>query len=123
MRRILYKWAATVLTSRCFSSSAFFMNKPILADVHNLGPGFGKKGAGIAASKKHPMLLPVFDLANHHAASNVVWRRQHASCAFNTRTSIEGGKEVSISYDRKGNEERTSKTQCKLAQLSLFLFT
>ena len=106
--RELYKWAATILTSRCFSSTAFAMNRacdtmdvPAIAD--------NKKTESLRPSHmRFPVLIPVFDIANHNPAANVTWSSQMQCCSFTTNSAISAGKEVCISYDNKSNEECTS---------------
>ena len=66
----------------------------------------GDKSAGKAT--RFPILLPVFDIANHDPAARVTWGGgENSSCEFTVMRDIPAGKEVWISYDDKSNEERT----------------
>lgn len=104
--RDLYKWAATILTSRCFSSAAFAMTEGIQQYPTSPNAGYeGLKGPSVPSSC-FPILLPVFDIANHNPAANVTWGRENSSCSFTTTQDIPAGKEICISYDNKSNEER-----------------
>ena len=61
-----------------------------------------------ADAASFPVLLPMFDLANHDPAAAVTWGGGNSSCSFTTTQEIPAGREVCISYDDKSNEERQS---------------
>ena len=104
--RALYKWAATVLTSRCFPSSLL---TPLKKNQCSTSAASGddliscsKASKGIS---KYPILFPVLDLANHDPMARVIWNVD--SEGF-TLTSLEGcrsGQQVYNNYGPKGNEE------------------
>ena len=75
------------------------------------GPAIAeRKGAeGLLASHvRFPILIPVFDIANHDPVANVTWSSQMECCSFTTNSNMRAGEEVCISYDNKSNEECTS---------------
>ncbi|MCJ1250164.1 hypothetical protein MMC30_007390 [Trapelia coarctata] len=101
----LYKWAATILTSRCFSSAAFAMHGLDQQDTTSINDGDeGIKGPTPSAAR-FPILLPVFDIANHDPAANVTWGWENSACSFTVTRDIPASKEICISYDNKSNEE------------------
>jgi len=106
MDRELYKWAATILTSRCFSSAAFGMTQgdpqPTTSSEVEMG-GANRFGP---AHIRFPILLPVFDIANHDPCASVTWGWGNSACSFTVDQDIPAGKEICISYDDKSNEER-----------------
>lgn len=106
IRRELYKWAATILTSRCFSSSAFTISENDLACHKTTGSHDEEVNSLSSSRATFPVLLPVMDLGNHDPNANVLWRYQGSSYVFVANESLKAGKEVCISYDNKGNEER-----------------
>lgn len=55
---------------------------------------------------RFPILLPVFDIANHDPCASVTWGSENSSCSFTVNQDIPAGKEICISYDNKSNEER-----------------
>ena len=68
-----------------------------------------KETGGLGPShRRFPILIPVFDIANHDHAANVTWSSQSQCCSFTANSAIRAGEEVCISYDNKSNEECTS---------------
>ena len=52
-----------------------------------------------------PVLLPVFDLANHNPEAKVLWTWGAKYCTLTVEEDIEGGKEIYNNYGPKSNEE------------------
>lgn len=94
--RDLYLWAATVLTSRCFPSSAL-QNSDLIAKKLSCLPW--------NPSLTFPVLLPVFDLANHDPMAKVTWNWGSSHCALSIDYAIASGRQVFNNYGWKGNEE------------------
>jgi hypothetical protein len=104
--RELYKWAATILTSRCFSSAAFGMTHGDQQPTISSGNEDEEAIRFAPAPTRFPILLPVFDIANHDPCASVTWGSENSSCSFTVNQDIPAGKEICISYDNKSNEER-----------------
>ncbi|MCJ1433069.1 hypothetical protein MMC27_002428 [Xylographa pallens] len=103
--RELYLWAATILTSRCFSSDAFAMDNTEPKSNPNAGPQDQRPPLTSPSSAVFPVLLPVLDFGNHDPSAGVYWKMQGLSYSFIVNETLESGKEICISYDNKGNEE------------------
>ncbi|KAL1651942.1 hypothetical protein SLS58_000065 [Diplodia intermedia] len=82
----LYKWAATIFTSRSFISD----------------PGMSKDNVS------HAVLLPVIDLLNHRFPAKVSWFFDHGAFQFKTEEVISKGGEIFNNYGGKDNEELTA---------------
>ncbi|MCJ1379678.1 hypothetical protein MMC17_002780 [Xylographa soralifera] len=111
----LYVWAATILTSRCFSSNAFAMDK----SNPNVGTEDQRLPPTSPSSAIFPVLLPVLDFGNHDPSAGVYWKMQGSSYSFIVNETLASGKEVCISYDNKGNEERKSSITHTLIPMTL----
>ncbi|MCJ1399219.1 hypothetical protein MMC11_002421 [Xylographa trunciseda] len=103
--RELYVWAATILTSRCFSSNAFAVDKvgstpDLRVSIENQGPHSASPSSAV-----FPVLLPVLDFSNHDPSAGVYWKMQGSSYSFIVNETLQSGREICISYDNKGNEE------------------
>lgn len=86
----LYKWAATVITSRSFPGSALRLN-PRLTDINSLG----------ATS----VLLPGLDLLNHSPTARVTWQWTEEACCIRPDRELSSGAEIFNNYAPKSNEE------------------
>ena len=96
------------MTSRCFPGTALahrFVSEddPDAANKRSIV----KRWTEID-SITFPVLLPVFDLANHSPSARVSWKWSASSCSFNTDQENTAGAEVLNNYGFKGNEERGS---------------
>ncbi|KAJ9635134.1 hypothetical protein H2199_008620 [Coniosporium tulheliwenetii] len=79
----LYLWAATVFTSRSFTSNAAL-------------PEYGEV---------FPLLYPVLDIANHKLGAKAVWDFKEGSFDLRIAEPISTGDQVFNNYGPKGNEE------------------
>ncbi|KAB2575457.1 Ribosomal lysine N-methyltransferase set10 [Lasiodiplodia theobromae] len=79
----LYKWAATIFTSRSFISD----------------PGMSKN------NEAHAVLMPVIDLLNHRFPAKVFWFFDHGAFQFKTEEVVAKGQEIFNNYGGKDNEE------------------
>lgn len=81
----LYKWAATIFSSRSFTSKIYGQS-----------------------NDTYPILFPVLDCFNHRFGEQVDWRMDsptEKSFSLNTVASIEAGNQVFNNYAPKANEE------------------
>ena len=99
-RRNLYKWAATIMSSRSFPPSC----------LTNTSKESIKSNDGTARDryqiKNSSVLIPVFDLANHRPDVRVTWEWNHSDCRLKIDERLEAGAEVYNNYGPKSNEER-----------------
>ncbi|GME27735.1 hypothetical protein GTA08_BOTSDO11564 [Neofusicoccum parvum] len=79
----LYRWAATIFTSRSFISD----------------PGLSKDNSSYA------VLLPVIDLLNHRFPAKVNWFFDSGNFQFRTEEPVVKDQEIFNNYGGKGNEE------------------
>lgn len=103
--RVLYKWAATVLTSRCFSSTMIAGNQTPSESQSSLESPVAKIW-GIKESGVFPVLFPILDLANHDPGARVTWTVHAESVILTTADRIKAGTQLFNNYSPKGNEER-----------------
>ena len=94
LRRELYLWAATVMTTRSFAGPQSFNRNEENFVVASDG------------DRKYPVLIPGLDLLNHDPSAKVSWIWDANVCALRLNESIAGGREVWNNYDPKSNEER-----------------
>ncbi|MCJ1280834.1 hypothetical protein MMC26_000151 [Xylographa opegraphella] len=106
--RELYIWAATILTSRCFSSNAFALDNMEPKYISNVSTPEQRLPLTFPSPTVYPVLLPVLDFGNHDPSAGVYWKMQGSSYSFIVNETLKNGKEICISYDNKGNEERKS---------------
>ncbi|OCL07906.1 SET domain-containing protein, partial [Glonium stellatum] len=78
----LYLWAATIFSSRAFTSSSLF------PDVETFA-----------------LLYPVIDCLNHQSGAKVSWNFNNGDFSLSTTEPLQAGKEVFNNYGAKGNEE------------------
>lgn len=96
LKRELYLWAATVMTTRSFSGPASFnRNEGEFVVVSN--------GVGSC-----PVLIPGLDILNHNPSAKVSWVWSASVCALRIEESATSGCHVWNNYDPKSNEERRS---------------
>jgi hypothetical protein len=80
----LFLWAATMFTSRCFSSNLALPNQ---------GQTFS-------------LLYPTLDSLNHKVGARASWFFNDGSFSLSIEESVEKGEQVYNNYAPKGNEER-----------------
>ena len=59
-----------------------------------------------SGSTTFPVLIPMFDLANHNPSAAVGWEWNISSCNLVADQAVVGGAQVFNNYGFKGNEER-----------------
>ena len=97
----LYKWAATIMSSRCFPATALINNtymKRIL-ETGSLKPED-------ALEPGSPVIIPGNDLLNHRPSAKVTWQWTSTSCRLMTNEDLASGAQMSNNYGQKSNEER-----------------
>lgn len=100
LRRNLYKWSATIMSSRSFPASCLTnlagestsLADPTIRDLYQ--------------TKNSSVLLPVFDLANHRPDARVTWEWNPSDCRLIIDKLLEAGAQVYNNYGPKSNEER-----------------
>jgi protein-histidine N-methyltransferase len=106
--RTLYKWAATVLSSRCFPSRP----PPEKHDSSHLGGGVSQMEKARSSSLSPlPVLCPVLDLANHNPKTLVTWIINEDGYTLFSSERTEKGKQLYNNYGLKGNQERKLRTR------------
>jgi hypothetical protein len=105
--RELYRWAATILTSRCFPQSVLDLQdlSGEDADAPFWKSSVGKRLREQDATVKFPVLLPVFDLANHDPKARMIWQKGTGSVTLVNKDVVGKGGQVFNNYGPKGNEE------------------
>ncbi|KAL9601940.1 MAG: hypothetical protein Q9219_002164 [cf. Caloplaca sp. 3 TL-2023] len=90
MSRIFYKWAAAIVASRSFPSSALGLNPRRMNE-----------------SEPNPssVLIPGLDLLNHSPTASVVWHWTEKACSMRNDGLLMGGTEIFNNYAPKSNEE------------------
>lgn len=102
--RDLYKWAATIMSSRSFPSSAL-MNR--LRTSYPQKPGVrGDRKPEDRIEPGSPVLIPGLDLLNHRPFAKVTWQWGGESCRLLSNEAIASGCQVYNNYGPKTNEER-----------------
>ena len=102
--RMLYKWAATVLSSRCFPNDRYTDGQDTFPPIHEERP---KVVDEIAESTiKHPVLVPVLDLANHNPEIKMKCHIDEGGYFLYLAQKVSAGKQIYITYGAKSNEER-----------------
>ncbi|EPX74259.1 lysine methyltransferase [Schizosaccharomyces octosporus yFS286] len=84
----LFIWAATVFTSRCFSSTLI--------------------NSSISKEDATPILLPLIDSLNHKAMQPILWKtdvRDTMSIQLVSQNTTSRGQQIFNNYGPKGNEE------------------
>jgi hypothetical protein len=116
----LYRWAATIFTSRSFTSDvlsdtlAYAKATPIgryntsqTTNFHK--PGFGGEHVDHAQladlfSKKFAVLIPVLDILNYRPLAQVEWQARCFSVGLEVREFVGSGAEVHNNYGPRDNE-------------------
>ena len=106
--RPLYKLAATILTSRCFPGRTFHARISSSSDANAEAQNRAVKKWSAADPSTCPVLLPVFDLANHDPEAKVSWTFGPEHCSLAVEEVIGEGEQIYNNYGPKSNEE------CKL---------
>ena len=99
----LYKWAATIMSSRCFPASALANNVSM-----KRAPGSADSKPDDALEPGSPVLIPGNDLLNHRPSAKVTWQWTSISCRLVTNELLASGAQMCNNYGQKSNEE------CKL---------
>lgn len=106
-KRPLYKWAATIFSSRSFPGTAL-AHSNLFQESTTTALTFGQisiqekyKDEGFAC----PALIPGLDLMNHNPAAKVTWIWGHSECGFSNNEVIRGGRQIWNNYGPKSNEE------------------
>lgn len=90
----MYKWAATILSSRCFPKSV---------------PASSGRDSDALIGQSSPVLCPVLDLANHSPSARVLWIIDDDGYTLSTTDHrSRPGEQIFNNYGPKGNEERES---------------
>ncbi|SLM39105.1 hypothetical protein LPUS_09545 [Lasallia pustulata] len=95
----LYKWAATIMSSRSFPASCLtYVSTESTKFVDtNIRDRYQTRNSSV--------LLPVFDLANHHPDVRVTWEWNTTDCRLMIDERLEAGAQVYNNYGPKSNEE------------------
>ncbi|KAL8711254.1 MAG: hypothetical protein Q9225_007157 [Loekoesia sp. 1 TL-2023] len=106
----LYKWAASVISTRSFPGSALTPNTRYTSK---------------SSPDRSPVLLPGLDLLNHNPTAKVTWQWTEEACCIATDVALASGDEIFNNYAPKSNEElilgygfglfRNSSDHCNLA--------
>jgi hypothetical protein len=86
--RELYLWAATIFSSRSFTSHILTSATP-----------------GAASTEPFALLYPVIDSFNHRFGAKVLWKMDEGNFELNTAEPATSGEQVFNNYAPKGNEE------------------
>lgn len=117
--RELFRWAATLLTSRGFPE---ILTREDAEQVPQLQrylnePGFKievdpnaprSRIAAIGDRYTNPSLIPLLDSLNHRPRERITWRVGNGQLGFETVDGLPPGVEVYNNYGAKPNEERRS---------------
>ena len=96
LKRELYLWAASVMTTRSFAGPVSYERKEGY---------FAVAGDG---ADRCPILIPGLDLLNHNPSAKVSWVWDANVCALRVDEPKSSGCQVWNNYDPKSNEERGS---------------
>ena len=101
-----YLWAATVLSSRSFSSRVLNAIAPEFA-VSNDASSHDSTSEmeSLTTDPSDPILIPVMDMLNHCPNHPVTWLTSPNTITFIAETSYLVDTEVFNNYGPKGNEE------------------
>ncbi|KAL8793562.1 MAG: hypothetical protein Q9195_003824 [Heterodermia aff. obscurata] len=100
----LYKWAATIMSSRCFPASA--LANSILAERSSGSHGTPAGIPGDAIEPGSPVLIPGIDLLNHRPSAKVTWQWTSINCRLVINENLGAGTPICNNYGQKSNEER-----------------
>lgn len=99
----LYKWAATIMSSRSFPSSAL-ANSALTQTVRGDAPQQMKE-PDETIEPGSPVLVPGVDILNHRIFAKVTWQWGSLSCRIVTNETIPSGLQVFNNYGPKSNTE------------------
>ena len=114
--RELFRWAATLLTSRCFPEILMwekvvqvpqlqrYLNEPEFEIEADPDSGMGATGNRYM----NPVLVPLLDSLDHRPRERITWCVGKEELGFETVDGLEPGVEVYNNYGAKANEERRS---------------
>ena len=94
-----------MITSRSFPGSALSSRSHKTDDQNATTQKASWKRWTSNETTPFPVLIPVFDLANHEPSAKVLWDFTGDCCIFSTDTRVEAGSQVWNNYGPKGNEE------------------
>lgn len=100
----LYKWAATIMSSRCFPASAL-ANNVLMKDAFD-NRNLQLPGSADSLEPGSPVLIPGIDLLNHRPSAKVTWQWTSISCRLVTNENLVDGTQIWNNYGQKSNEER-----------------
>lgn len=95
----LYKWAATIMSSRCFPASAL-ANNAFMKSASGSGdftPDDLERGS--------PVMIPGIDLLNHRPSAKVTWQWTSTNCRLVINENLASGAKMENNYGQKSNEE------------------
>ena len=101
LARDIALWAATIMSSRSFTSS-------LLSDAISHLPHAESLNNLIKEDDSFPVLFPVIDLLNHQSRSNMQWTRGKYALSLDSGLELQPGQAIWNNYGPKGNEERKS---------------
>lgn len=108
-KRRLYKWAATIFSSRSFPSSAVAHQLIAQDDTKYNYPNKDSFHAlHESSSSKWPVLIPGLDLLNHIPSAKVTWNWGRLVCSITVDELVTGSSQIWNNYGPKNNEERAA---------------
>lgn len=87
VQRDLFRWSATIFSSRSFASDLFT--------------------AARTSNATSPILYPVLDIFNHKLGAQVSWKFERGNFTLSLQTTVKQGQQIFNNYSAKGNEECT----------------
>lgn len=119
----LYKWTATIMSSRCFPASA--LANSVLKEQQCGSTKPYPEEPSDALEPGSPVLIPGIDLLNHRPTAKVTWQWTSTNCRLVTNAHLEPGTQIWNNYGQKSNEERKNKPMgpvpCDLLTMSVIL--
>ncbi|RYO26801.1 hypothetical protein AA0111_g7790 [Alternaria arborescens] len=85
VQRDLFRWSATIFSSRSFASDLFT--------------------AARTSNATSPILYPVLDIFNHKLGAQVSWKFERGNFTLSLQTTVKQGQQIFNNYSAKGNEE------------------
>ena len=112
----LYKWAATIMSSRCFPASA--LANSMLAERSSGSNGSHAGVPSDALEPGSPVLIPGIDLLNHRPSAKVTWQWTRVNCRLVINENLGAGTPICNNYGQKSNEERKRMRLSRLTVMS-----